>query len=117
VKQGHVVYVTVNSPSSPTFAIPDVVDNSSYREAEAKLMALGFKLQPPQYVSGEKDWVYGILCRGRKVSTGDYVSIESPLTLLIGSGTYELDGEIDDIEPEYKMMQSGQTDELEEAAE
>lgn len=117
VKEGHVVYVTVNSPSSPTFAIPDVVDNSSYREAEAKLMALGFKLQPPQYVSGEKDWVYGILCRGRKVSTGDYVSIESPLTLLIGSGTYELDEEIDDIEPEYKMMQSGQTDELEEAAE
>lgn len=117
VKEGHVVYVTVNSPSSPTFAIPDVVDNSSYREAEAKLTALGFKLQPPQYVSGEKDWVYGILCRGRKVSTGDYVSIESPLTLLIGSGTYELDEEIDDIEPEYKMMQSGQTDELEEAAE
>lgn len=60
VKEGHVVYVTVNSPSSPTFAIPDVVDNSSFREAEAKLMALGFKLQPPQYVSGEKDWVYGI---------------------------------------------------------
>lgn len=117
VKEGHVVYVTVNSPSSPTFAIPDVVDNSSFREAEAKLTALGFKLLPPQYVSGEKDWVYGILCRGRRVSTGDYVSIESPLTLLIGSGTYELDEEIDDIEPEYKMMQSGQTDELEEAAE
>ena len=117
VKEGHVVYVTVNSPSSPTFAIPDVVDNSSFREAEAKLTALGFKLLPPQHVSGEKDWVYGILCRGRRVSTGDYVSIESPLTLLIGSGTYELDEEIDDIEPEYKMMQSGQTDELEEAAE
>ena len=117
VKEGHVVYVTVNSPSSPTFAIPDVVDNSSFREAEAKLMALGFKLLPPQYVSGEKDWVYGILCRGRRVSTGDYVSIESPLTLLIGSGTYELEEEIEDVEPEYKMMQSGQTDELEEAAE
>ena len=33
VKQGHTVYVTVNSPSSPSFAIPDVVDNCSYREA------------------------------------------------------------------------------------
>jgi beta-lactam-binding protein with PASTA domain len=117
VKEGHVVYVTVNSPSSPTFAIPDVVDNSSFREAEAKLTALGFKLLPPQYVSGEKDWVYGILCRGRRVSTGDYVSIESPLTLLVGSGTYELAEEIDDIEPEYKMMQSGSTDELEAAPE
>ena len=32
VKQGHTIYVTVNSPSSPSFAIPDVVDNSSFRE-------------------------------------------------------------------------------------
>lgn len=114
VKEGHVVYVTVNSPSSPTFAIPDVVDNSSFREAEAKLMAIGFKLLPPQYVSGEKDWVYGILCRGRRVSTGDYVSIETPLTLLVGSGQYDAGEEIDYIEPEYRMMQSGDTDEFEE---
>ena len=70
VKMGHTVYVTVNSPSSPSFAIPDIVDNSSYREAEAKLMALGFKLTPPQEVAGEKDWVYGVLCRGRRVSAG-----------------------------------------------
>ena len=48
VKEGHTVYVTVNSPSSPSFPIPDVVDNSSYREAEAKLMAIGFKLLPLQ---------------------------------------------------------------------
>ena len=118
VKEGHVVYVTVNSPSSPSFAIPDVVDNSSFREAEAKLMALGFKLQPPQYVSGEKDWVYGILCRGRRVSTGDYVSIETPLTLLVGSGQYDSDEEIDYIEPEYRMMlPNGDKDEFEEVAE
>ena len=44
VKQGHTIYVTVNSPSSPSFAIPDLVDNSSFREAEAKLTAIGFKL-------------------------------------------------------------------------
>lgn len=118
VKQGHTVYVTVNSPSSPTFAIPDVVDNCSFREAEAKLMAIGFKLQPPQYVSGEKDWVYGILCKGRRVSTGDHVSIETPLTLLVGSGVYDGgDEEIDYVEPEYRMMQSGDVDEFEEIVE
>lgn len=87
VKRGHVIYVTVNSPSSPTFAIPDIVDNSSVREAEAKLMAMGFRLLPPQQVPGEKDWVYGILCRGRRVSNGDRIPIEHPLTLLVGSGT------------------------------
>ncbi len=117
VKSGHTVYVTVNSPSSPSFAIPDVVDNCSYREAEAKLMAIGFKLQTPQYITGEKDWVYGILCKGRRVSTGDHVSIDTPLTLIIGNGTYEFDGEIDYVEPEYRMMESGSVDEFEEIVE
>ncbi|MBQ8990770.1 MAG: PASTA domain-containing protein [Prevotella sp.] len=117
VKEGHTIYVTVNSPSSPSFPIPDVVDNSSYREAEAKLMAIGFKLLPPQYVMGEKDWVYGILCRGRRVSTGDMVSIEAPLTLMIGNGQYDAGEEIDYVEPEYRMMESGHIDEFEEVTE
>lgn len=117
VKSGHTVYLTVNSPSSPTIAIPDVVDNSSYREAEAKLMALGFKLLPPQVIAGEKDWVYGILCRGRRVSTGDHVSIETPLTLIIGSGQYESDEDLDYVEPGYQTTQGNDVDEFEEVAE
>ena len=117
VKGGHTIYVTVNSPSSPSFPIPDVVDNSSFREAEAKLTALGFKLMPPQEVPGEKDWVYGILCKGHRVVAGDHISIDNPLTLLIGSGTYDSDEEIDYIEPEYRMMESGNTDEFEEVTE
>ena len=117
VKGGHTIYVTVNSPSSPSFPIPDVVDNSSYREAEAKLTALGFKLMPPEEVPGEKDWVYGILCKGRRVAAGDHISIDHPLTLLIGSGTYDSDEDIDYIEPEYRMMESGNIDEFEEVIE
>lgn len=117
VKQGHTVYVTVNSPSSPSFAIPDIVDNSSFREAEAKLMAIGFKLLPPQYVSGEKDWVYGILCKGRRVSAGDLISIDSPLTLMIGNGQYDIDGDLEYVEPEYRMMEGGEVDEFEEVTE
>lgn len=106
VKTGHTIYVTVNSPSSPSFAIPDLIDNSSYREAEAKLMAIGFKLLPPKLIPGEKDWVYGILCRGRRLSTGDVVSIETPLTLIIGNGSYDSEEELDYVEPEYRMMPS-----------
>lgn len=104
VKSGHTIYVTVNSPSSPTFAIPDIVDNSSYREAEAKLMAMGFRLTKPQRVIGEKDWVYGILCRGRRVSNGDRVPIDYPLTLMIGTGNYdEEDSALDEfIDPTYE---------------
>lgn len=103
VKSGHTIYVIVNSSSSPTLAIPDVVDNCSYREAEAKLVSLGFKVLPPQYVTGEKDWVYGISCNGRKVSVGERISIEQPLTLLIGSGQYGMDEEINIVEPDLQM--------------
>ena len=117
VKEGHTIYVTVNSPSSPSFAIPDVIDNSSYREAEAKLTAVGFKLNPPQQVEGEEDWVYGILCRGRRVSTGDRISIDSPLTLQIGNGHYSAEEEIDYIGTETQPVQEGETDEFEEIVE
>lgn len=89
VKSGHVVYVTINSPSSPTFAIPDIIDNSSVREAEARLRAMGFKMKEPKLVTGEKDWVYGIEGDGRSLSTGDRVPIDVRLTLLVGNGTYD----------------------------
>ncbi len=89
VKAGHIIYVTVNSPSSPTVTIPDIIDNSSLREAEAKLAAMGFKLLPPKRIIGEKDWVYGIISRGRRVGTGDRVSTDAPLTLIVGTGGYE----------------------------
>jgi hypothetical protein len=54
VKSGHIIYVIINSASTPTLAIPDVIDNSSLREAEAKLTAMGFKLAATEYISGEK---------------------------------------------------------------
>lgn len=113
VKQGHIVYVTVNSPSSPTFAIPDIVDNASVREAEAKLMAMGFRLTQPQLVVGEKDWVYGILCRGRRVSNGDRIPIDYPLTLMVGQGTYDDSEEVDYIDPTYSEDMEA-TDDFEE---
>jgi hypothetical protein len=114
VKEGHVIYVTINSPSSPTFPIPDLVDNSSYREAEAKLTALGFRLLPPKRIFGERDWVYGILSRGRHLNTGDRASIEWPLTLVIGNGQYGDDEDIDNSEPDviYPEEQLGGIDEF-----
>jgi beta-lactam-binding protein with PASTA domain len=111
VKQGHVIYVTVNSPHSPTFAITDIVDNSSLREAEARLSAIGFRLTPPLMISGEKDWVYGILCRGRRIANGDRIAIDEPLTLMVGRGT------LDDTDSLEYVGQPGETDEFEEVKE
>ena len=86
VKSGRLVYITINALSTPTIALPDVIDNSSLREAQAKLKALGFKLGEPQYVTGEKDWVYGVKVRGRNVSTGDRISVEDIVYIQVGSG-------------------------------
>lgn len=118
VKVGHTIYVTVNSPASPTFAIPDIIDNSSVREATAKLTAMGFKLLSPKHVDGEKDWVYGVICRGRRLATGDRVPIDHPLTLVIGDGKYA-DGfaDVDVSEPEYEGEVFGSDiDEFEEVS-
>ena len=89
VKDGRIIYVTINSSHSPTFAIPDIVDNSSLREAEARLQAMGFRLTEPLLIDGEKDWVYGILCRGHRISNGDRISMDYPLTLMVGKGTFD----------------------------
>lgn len=118
VKTGHSIYVTVNSSSSPSVAIPDIIDNSSAREATAKLTAMGFKLLSPKYVDGEKDWVYGVICRGRRLSTGDRVPIDYPLTLMIGDGRYA-DGfaDIDSGVPDGFVEDfSGDIDEFEEVS-
>ena len=115
VKKGHTIYVTVNSPSSPTVTIPDIIDNSSVREATAKLTALGFKLLDPKIVTGEKDWVYGILCRGRRISAGDRVSIDLPLTLMIGNGEYaDIGPDIQYSEPNEYLSGQSTTDDFQE---
>ncbi|MBP3471184.1 MAG: PASTA domain-containing protein [Paraprevotella sp.] len=90
VKMGRDIYLTLNSQHSPTVAIPDIADNCSLREAEARLKALGIKLAPYEYVEGESDWVYGVKCEGRTLSAGEHISKDTPVVLQVGKG-YEND--------------------------
>ncbi len=99
VKAGHIIYVTINSDHSPTITIPDVIDNSSLREAMAKLTAMGFKLGTPQYVPGEADWVYGILVKGRHVVAGDKVSTDDTLIIQVGNGQRDASDSVNVIAP------------------
>lgn len=98
VKSGHIIYLTVNSGVAESAQIPDLIDNSSYREAEAELLALGFKVYNPIRVHGEKDWVYGILSNGRNIYTGDFVAIDSKIQLQVGDG--KLNESLDKVEVE-----------------
>lgn len=99
VKTGHVIYVTINSTHSPTISLPDIIDNSSLREAMAKLTAMGFKVGEPRYIPGEKDWVYGVLVRGRHVATGDRISIEDQVVIQVGNGMRDASDSILDVDP------------------
>ena len=85
VKPGRVIYLTTNSDNVPTKPLPDVADNSSLREAQAKLTALGFKLGPVEYIPGDKDWVYGVKSRGHFVYAGELVPLDVPLILQVGN--------------------------------
>lgn len=89
VKEGRVVYVTINASHSPTLALPDIIDNSSYREAKAKLIAMGFQLGPPKFIAGEKDWVYAVTLDGQPLTTGQRVPQGAKLVIHVGDGLRE----------------------------
>lgn len=86
VKRGRIVYLTVNTRNVPLVELPDVADNSSLREAEARLLAAGFKLMPNDTVPGEKDWVYGVKCEGRLLDFKEKVPQGAYLTIVVGDG-------------------------------
>ena len=85
VKEGRTVYLTVTTTDVPLIKLPDLIDNSSFRQAEAKLKAMGFRLTEPELVPGEQDWIYGIKYRGSSLKAGDKVPHEALLTLCVGS--------------------------------
>lgn len=91
VKPGRVVMVTINSAHAKTIALPDVADNSSYRDAEAQLKIMGFRLTEPKYMAGDRDWVYAVELNGKPVRAGDRIPVDHPITLVVGDGhVYEV---------------------------
>ena len=90
VKPGRIVYLKINSPSTPKRPLPDIIDNSSLRDAQSKLSAIGFKMGETEFIPGEKEWVYGIKCAGKQLASGDKVSVEDVLILQVGDGRRNL---------------------------
>ncbi len=87
VKSTRVIYVTINAASAPTLELPDLVDNSSLREARALLLSMGFKVGEPEYIPGEKDWIYGIKVNGKQVQAGDHIPNDALVIIQVGDGT------------------------------
>lgn len=118
VKSGHVVYVIINAANSPTITLPDIIDNSSLREAMARLTAIGFKLGTPQFIPGEKDWVYGILVNGKHVAYGDKIPVDAKLIIQVGNGMRDASDSVNYVDPVYtepdNTTEGGDVDQFEE---
>ena len=106
VKSGHRIYLVINSSHSPTLTIPDIIDNSSLREATAKLTSMGFKLGQPKFIPGEKDWVYGVQVKGVNINSGDKVSVEDVLVIVAGNGRLSEKDSINMVEQDYDDFDS-----------
>lgn len=90
VKSGHQIYLTINMKSEPKVKLPDL--NSSRRELEAKLQALGVKMGSPKFVNGQpKDLVIGIRQGSKNLHGGDMIEKNRPVTLVCGGGLDEED--------------------------
>ncbi len=84
VKEGRTIGLTINTLTVPTIALPDIAGNCSVREAQERLMNLGFKLDAVQYVDGDPGWVYGMKCEEREVYNGQKLPEGSIIVLLVG---------------------------------
>jgi len=114
VKSGRIVYIVINSPHTPTMTIPDIIDNCSLREAMARLQSMGFKLGQPEFMAGEKDWVYGLKADGRQVATGQKVSVEAVIVIQVGNGMRDLTDSVDYVDPVYEDDMTGEDGEVDE---
>lgn len=90
VKEGRKIMLTMNSTVKPVVALPSVIDNSSLREAEARLKASGFVIAAVVTQDGEKDWVYEVKLDGRSLANGDNVARGSKLVIVVGNGEESL---------------------------
>lgn len=101
IKSTHVVYVVINAASSLSLALPDLVDNCSLREAQSRLLSMGFTLGDPVYRPGEKDWIYEITVNGRPVKTGDMIPRDAKLVIHVGDGSRDFMDTTSNAEPEF----------------
>lgn len=107
VKEGRVIYLTINTLYVPLCEVPDVADNSSLRQAEARLLVSGFKLEKIDTIPGEKDWVYGVKYRDRMLQMGEKVPTGASLTLMVGNGLDSLQVDSTAIEGDMHLNSKG----------
>lgn len=86
VKEGRIVFLSINANTTKKVLVPDVRDQSS-RQAIASLAAIGFVVTKVVEVPSEyKDLVVDILFKGYKVVPGQKLPMGSNVILNVGDG-------------------------------
>jgi beta-lactam-binding protein with PASTA domain len=87
VKKGRTIYLKINSFTAQLIAVPDVKDLSQ-RQALAMLQSIGFERVAIKLVPGAyRDLALGLESRGMPVEPGSKFSLDTPLSILVSSGT------------------------------
>lgn len=103
VKEGRILFVTINATSAQTAAIPEVAD-LSFRQAYALLKSRGFSFIETEYVPGTyKDLAISVQTNGRTLQVNEKVSLTAPLVLKVSSGHPE---SIDSLQNELPPVES-----------
>ncbi|MCC8154739.1 MAG: PASTA domain-containing protein [Tannerellaceae bacterium] len=86
VKEGRILFVTVNALTSQMAAIPEVADLSA-RQAYALLLARGFENIQTKYVDGQyKDLALRVELFGRTVQPNEMTPLNASLVLIVSNG-------------------------------
>lgn len=91
VKEGRIVFVTINAKTSQMARIPEVQD-LSFRQVYALLTSIGFKSIEVKYVAGDyKDLAIGVEWNEKILEEGQHVPLNAHLTLVVSGGFEETD--------------------------
>lgn len=101
VKNGRIIYLTINAKSQRMVRMVDVREWSS-RQAQTRLRELGFVIDSIRQVASEfDDLVLEVRAGGRNVVPGKEYPYRTRLALCVGSTHVELVAENDSIENEW----------------
>ena len=85
VKEGRILFVTINALTSQMAMVPDIEDQS-FRQAYALLRARGFNSVEIEYIAGEyKDLAVAVEHNGRTLTKGELIPLTAPLVLKVSS--------------------------------
>lgn len=86
VKEGRIIFVTLNARTVQTSSVPDVAD-LSFRQAYALLQSKGFTSIDILYVAGRyRDLALSVELRGQPLKPGERVPIAAQLVLKVSDG-------------------------------